>query len=605
ERKAIRQSTNECFTRYYKDRMLKGIEAEREECNVEIRRLQIADNAAKEKLELQNKLNRSRVENKVESAKLYGSSLVKQKKTSIENRIQSFNSTSIFVESVKSVVRNEVSDMIGTLCAYSYKNDLVAGTRIRSELNQFLSCHVPEPTYRKVQKRGLFGRVIQSVVDTIDMGELWIDDGMEYVTNDYKTPAINKVNGHLDNFLQRWNKLLNDFKSQRIGKNTAFTPNPRIAEIQMVIKQLSELEEKMNTKEKLLSIMDAQSDPDKMVQGISEEINRFRNSIMQLPMSGNMCVKLKDMLSEWENGSIKVVLEGGYACGKTTLLCALAKEPWLISLSTYGAPLEIIPCQTEDKVIINNAVTRKSTVMSAKRFSETRYDRLYDHNEETTICVKGHGLGTSMISLVDNFVYREIDDRIFDNRMHADALVLVIPAIRAFSKDDREFFQELYDRREDLFVVFTMMDSFQENEESVKEELVKMMRTILSKTQRGYSEAFIRERVFFTKAHVEMQALKGETVNAGGVHIPAEMIKTGIPELRVALKNYVFEPNRIKASVYPIFRYMCQSYGALTLQCSYLAPGLTMARDNLNNMSMLLYGEPLTDRRRQEIANGN
>ena len=42
-----------------------------------------------------------------------------------------------------------------------------------------------------------------------------------------------------------------------------------------------------------------------------------------------------------------------------------------------------------------------------------------------------------------------------------------------------------------------------------------MMRTILSKTQRGYSEAFIRERVFFTKAHVEMQALKGETVKEG------------------------------------------------------------------------------------------
>lgn len=607
ERKAIRQSTNECFTRYYKDRILKGIKAEREDSSAEIRRLQIADNAAKEKVELQNKLNRSRVENKVESAKLYGSSLVKQKKTSIENRIRSFNSTSIFVESVKSVVRNEVSDMIGTLGSYSYKNDLVAGTRIRSELNQFLLCHVPEPTYRKVQKRGLFGRVIQSVVDTIDMGELWIDDGMEYVTNDYKTPAINKVNGHLDNFLQRWNKLLNDFKSQQIGKNTAFTPNPRIAEIQVDIKKLDELEAKMNSQEKLITVLETQSDPIETVEYITEEIEQFCKSIMQLPGTANMCRSLRGMQDNWKNGAVKVVFEGGYACGKSTLIDAVLGADISIGMAEGSSPVNIITCQPEEKVVISNESKSKKTEMCYSEYLASRYDRIYDPNEEVTFYTKARGLGSPMIALVDNFVYHEIGNEIIrKNRMYADVFVFVVTAKRGFSRDDRAFFQDLYERFDNVFVVFTMMDALGNHEE--EKELKKELAHILSPTKKGFSEKFMQERVFFTKGYVERCVQQGKDIFAGGMYIPAKMIKTGIPELRTALNDYinknVLDSKYILMRAHPVFKYMCQVYGTLFQRFCCVNSQLSKAYNNLNNLHMIMYGEPLTDKRRLEIANG-
>ena len=560
-------------------------------------------------MELQNKMNRSRVENKVEGAKLYGNSLVRTKKSSLENKIRSFYNTSSFVEDVKGIVRGEVSEMINSLTTYSSNNDLVAGTKIRSELNQFLLCVVPAPTYSYVQRRGLLGRAWQTLVDAVEYGVFLPDDGTDRVCNDYKTPAINKVDSHLDNFLQKWNKLLNDFKAQRIGKNTVFSPNPRIAEIQADIKTLEDLETRLNSQERLISVLEVQSNPTETATYIAEEIMRFYNSIMHLPGTANMCRTLKGMQDNWQNGSIKIVFEGGYACGKSTLIAALSGADIPIGITADSLPVNVVSCQPEEKVVVCNESKGQKTEMRYGEYIASTYTRIYDPNEEVIIYTKEQGLGTPMISLVDNYVYHEFDNVVIrKNRMHADVIVFVVDAQRGFRQDDREFFVDLYESLDNVFVVYTMMDKLGNHEEYMEKELKKELEQIISKTSKGYSKKFMQERVFFTKAYFERQALTNGYVRNGSMIIPADMIRTEIPELRTALNDYVcknvLKTNRIIWSAYPIFKYMCQVYGTLFQRFCCINASLSLAYSNLNNLHMLMYGEPLTDKRRFEIANG-
>lgn len=304
ERKRIRQSTNRCFTSYHQEMLAKGIKEERMAYSAELKILQQADNARREKLELQNRMDQMRQDNKIENAKLYGGSLVRQKKSTIARGINGLPYYTTFVANAIKVVQSEVSDMIGTLAAYASSNDLVAGTRVRSELSQFLQCTIPEPTFHKERRYGILGCIRETITTSLQMGGLWIDDGMVSVPNDFHTPAIDEVHNHLDRFLQKWNKLLNGCKTQKMKNSETFMPNPQISELQEQIRKLGELEEKMNAQEKVFSL---QKDPDKMVLCISEQITQFRNWIIQLPMSGNICKKLEKMQNEWENGSIEVI----------------------------------------------------------------------------------------------------------------------------------------------------------------------------------------------------------------------------------------------------------------------------------------------------------
>lgn len=614
ERVKIRHSTNQCFTAYHKEKLLALIKEERTAYGIELKRLHQKDDARREKAEIEQKVNRMKLDQKIEKAKLYVNSLVRPKRNVLENKINGMTNPSTFVEDVKPIVRAEVSDLIDSLARYSEQNELMAGEKVRNDLNQFLLCIVPAPTYREEQQRGILGRVFVSTVVSVLTRSPYIDDGTELVCNDYKAPAIKKVNNHFDNFVQKWNKLLNDYKSKQCNDATTFTPDPQIASIRDEIGKLAELEEKMKSQEKLLSAMALQADPAEMVNYISQQVNQFRNSIMQLPLASNICKKLNNMLSEWECGSFEICFEGGYGVGKSSLINALLGREIIPTAfgPDFSVPTKIqIGRQEKIEFTLRDGGT---IVVPLERDSwyTLRDMAMQDENglgiiEKQTIYVNNGENRPGLFAIKEAGINYTEDWLNSQHPQAAKAVVHVIDATMPFTKIEEEYISEHYAEKhmQNLFFVFNRLDCVGEDAVPLLKKVVSArLSKVFTKQDGSFDEKLFRERVFYTSAYCSLMARIGKTFKLMGKEVVFDDNITGVPEFEMALKNYVFEQNRIKTSAYPIFRYMCQAYGTLFQQLCYAPTPLSYANKNLNNLCMLLCGEPLTEKRRQEIANG-
>lgn len=605
EKKTIRQSTNACFTSYFKDRMFTGIKEEKAEYRAELKHLQAEDTIAQSRIERQKQANTMRYAQKLDRLQIYGDALIRKGLTNVENGIKNIRSAHSFSKEVNSIVYSEVSKVLSGIWMHA---DIPVDKSIEEQygLSDYLFCDVPEPVFKQVQRRGLLGRTLQTLQDSWDAGTLIIDDGKEWATNDYKSVAISVVNRHFQSFLEAWKKFISAMHAYVPGETESFSPNPRIAILQAQLDKIQELEAEIQVS---FSVLEEKSDPERMLAFITRKINLFHDTISRLPdkTAGNMSRKLAGMQSEWENGRFKVVLTGPgmlwHGCG---VLNALLRKDWAPNVFiTHPTPFEVIPFQAVESARITDVATNRTQVITCEEFFSLMMLNFKAELEEKidfspiTVYTQAPGLGTAMISFVYDPLYWEWGAKQRNEiRARGDVIVYVMNAATPLLRDAEEFIQTLYSF-ENLFVVFDRMEHILENNvEDYKKEMKGRLANIIANTGRSdrFVQAFLRERVFFTSKY-------DEDIPIGRGLIRARIPETGVPELRSALRNHLISIDSITKSVYPLYRYMCQLYGTLTEINPAWVPSLADAWQVLNSMNILLYGYPLTERLCKEIAN--
>ena len=368
-------------------------------------------------------------------------------------------------------------------------------------------------------------------------------------------------NTHLDSFQQKWSILLDDLKTQRSTSNmiVSLSPNPRIQVIQMEIEKLEELEKKMNRKVEWLSFPQTQSDPDKLVKAIHEQIKSFCDTLSIV--SETSSDDFYNRFCKWENGSIKIVFEGGYDSfenDKSAFLSSLIGLPKV--LLRVDTLTKILCCQTDDKILV------EYTQLTMDEFQRRHVSSNF---EERVLFTKCQGLGTSMISLASNAEYFTKDQKV-SNRISADAVILIGTSGTTLTGESIDTISELA-TTSNLFMVILNIDS------SVFKGFFQALKTNFLEVgiTEEDSDRFFNERIFF-------------------INTSPELLPTEISKLKIALRNDVFNVERIKASIEPIFNDMWTQYNFMIRKDYFPFPCppsiLEALKGNINNISELLYG---------------
>lgn len=309
ERQNIRHSTNQRFTEYYKKQFLSQIKKEASVCRVKLKKLRQEDVLRREKLDIKQRHFLLSVERKTEKAMLFARLLVSQKREKIDNQINKLTNVSLFEADAKSVVRIQMSELIKELSEYSKNNGLMPGGEVRNALNKFSSCWIPKPTFTLVQRRGLLGRALQTVKDSVELGMILIDDGTDVVYNDFRGAAVEHVDKHLDKVLKAWSDMLQNWYTLCV-QNAAepFSPTPEISELEIYIHQLNDLQELIDEQVKLINVLEKNMPFEERLCYVFEQAEQFECRIANIRNTDRVVKNLKKGRKMVSNGNAELLL---------------------------------------------------------------------------------------------------------------------------------------------------------------------------------------------------------------------------------------------------------------------------------------------------------
>lgn len=243
----------------------------------------------------------------------------------------------------------------------------------------------------------------------------------------------------------------------------------------------------------------------------------------------------------------KILIEGGFATGKNTLISAMLKRKIFPTFDFLPAILKITFSKGDEKVAIyyecKTQLHKEVEIMSVDEFNEIK------RCEEMLSDVRFIEVTFSEPEFLYNteLYTSTIDDNNWIELVNmCDMIVHTLSATKGLTRSEKDFLKMHFGNRhlKNVFFVYTQYEAVQFLYEEEFENYVKsMLYDIFIDEDGNFDEKLYKERVFFVNAFGANCARTGQAYynSSGGknTETPISEEETGIPEFEKALMEYI------------------------------------------------------------------
>ena len=313
---------------------------------------------------------------------------------------------------------------------------------------------------------------------------------------------------------------------------------------------------------------------------------------------------LLESAKQVKDGIFQVMFTGQFNAGKSTLLNALMHRNILATAIKAETAIitKIIFNQKNEKVIVvkkelDKNGNHKTVEMSVPDFfkeykvSQTDPEKFINTIDYAVLHSSHAGFGDSTVQFVDSPGTQQsaADNEVAHEFIKkANAIVFLINATAAFTKDDKDFIQKHFAGKEmkNLFFIINRFDCISESSKaelmaSVREQL----KDVFSKADGRFDEELFQSRVFYTSASLSVLARTGQKLVVTGFgEVPVDDNQTGVPEFEAALAGFLSQDDKYKSAFDSYLTHMARIYTtaneAIEKRLEQFALGIDVLRQN-------------------------